>query len=87
MVIDPKMPAVVFYPHPRYRGPFSKEVEFNSGVKRTMMSADLVWLFVSMETSPVASVSSQDMRCTGFVDGISRQDMQDGNLGQPGAPE
>ena len=64
-----------------------QEVEFNSGVKMMMVSADLVWLFVSMEMSPLASVSSQDMRCTGFVDGISRQDVQHGNLGQPGAPE
>lgn len=47
------------------------EVEFDSGVKRAMVSADLVWLFGSMETaspSPVASVNSQDVRCTGLVD-------------------
>ena len=66
------MTRVVIYPHPRYGGaPFSKKVEFNSGVKRTMVSADLVWLFRSMEMvspSPVASVSGQDKRCTGLVD-------------------
>jgi hypothetical protein len=70
--LDPKMPVVAIFPHPRYGGePFEKEVEFEPDIERAMVSEDLIGLFGSMEmVSPslAASVNGQNVKCTGLVD-------------------
>ena len=67
------MSAVVrIKPHPSYGGiPFDKEVKFDTGAIRAMVSEDLIYLFGTMEEAvplPMVYVSGQELRCTGLVE-------------------
>ena len=59
-------------PRPLYWGtPFDREVTFDTGADRAMISQDLVKLFSTMETvspSPVVTFNGQDLICTGLVE-------------------
>ena len=88
--METRMSAVVtIKPHPLYGGiPFDKEVKFDTGAARTMVSEDLIHLFGTMEAtvlSPVVSVNDRLLRCVGLVE-FSVEFVQRIGLGFPVTP-